>query len=173
MMNSPDWTRAIFLREPKERLLSAYLDKAVKHDYVKKRCRRQPRDFKDFVSLASTCNDPHWGPQTATIADKFWSKMNFIGRLSHKEKDMERLLRRVGLWEQFGANGWGEDGKSHIFASNALQSRATGSKGKLKKHYTPSLEKQVHAMFVLDTDRYDFFDDPSHKYHNMQEGFCR
>jgi hypothetical protein len=29
MMTSPDWTRAIFVREPKERFLSAFLDKAV------------------------------------------------------------------------------------------------------------------------------------------------
>ena len=29
MMTSPEWTRAIFIREPKERFLSAFLDKAV------------------------------------------------------------------------------------------------------------------------------------------------
>lgn len=27
MMNSPDWMRAIFVRNPHERMLSAYLDK--------------------------------------------------------------------------------------------------------------------------------------------------
>ena len=38
--NSPNWTRAIFVRDPKERLLSAYLDKAVGHNgnYVKRQC---------------------------------------------------------------------------------------------------------------------------------------
>ena len=29
MMTSPDWTRAIFVRDPKERFLSAFLDKAI------------------------------------------------------------------------------------------------------------------------------------------------
>ena len=29
IMQAEDWTRAIFVRDPKERFLSAYLDKAV------------------------------------------------------------------------------------------------------------------------------------------------
>lgn len=37
MMTSDDWTRAIFVREPKERLLSAYLDKVVNTKYFKRR----------------------------------------------------------------------------------------------------------------------------------------
>ena len=32
MMTSPDWTRAIFVRDPMERVLSAYLDKALTKD---------------------------------------------------------------------------------------------------------------------------------------------
>lgn len=40
MFNSTEWTRAIFVREPKERLLSAYLDKALGNHgkYVKSHC---------------------------------------------------------------------------------------------------------------------------------------
>jgi len=33
MMTSPEYTRAIFVREPKERLVSAYLDKGVTNSY--------------------------------------------------------------------------------------------------------------------------------------------
>jgi len=40
MMTSPDWTRAIFFRDPKERLLSSFLDKALSNHgyYLAARC---------------------------------------------------------------------------------------------------------------------------------------
>jgi len=40
MLTDPSWTRAIFVREPKERLLSAYLDKVVGNHsyYLRKHC---------------------------------------------------------------------------------------------------------------------------------------
>jgi hypothetical protein len=40
MLTSPNWTRAIFVRDPKNRILSAYLDKALHNhgDYVKRHC---------------------------------------------------------------------------------------------------------------------------------------
>jgi len=43
-MTSPDWTRAVFVRDPKERVLSAYMDKAlnfffdVNGKYIKNQC---------------------------------------------------------------------------------------------------------------------------------------
>ena len=44
MLTDPSWTRAIFLRNPKERLLSAYLDKAVKENgkYIRAHCCHDP-----------------------------------------------------------------------------------------------------------------------------------
>eukprot|EP00559_Dactyliosolen_fragilissimus_P004376 CAMPEP_0184872700 /NCGR_PEP_ID=MMETSP0580-20130426/41436_1 /TAXON_ID=1118495 /ORGANISM="Dactyliosolen fragilissimus" /LENGTH=421 /DNA_ID=CAMNT_0027375535 /DNA_START=471 /DNA_END=1736 /DNA_ORIENTATION=- len=38
IMTSPAWTRAVFVREPKERVLSAFLDKAVKEEYFARKC---------------------------------------------------------------------------------------------------------------------------------------
>lgn len=40
MMTSPEWTRAIFVRDPLERTLSAYMDKGLGHngDFVKGQC---------------------------------------------------------------------------------------------------------------------------------------
>jgi Sulfotransferase family len=45
MLTDPSWTRAIFVREPKERLLSAYLDKALHNGgkYVKVHCCDVPQ----------------------------------------------------------------------------------------------------------------------------------
>ena len=72
MMNDPTYTRAIFVRDPKERLLSAYLDKALTNDGVhikesccnraadKEACAKQFRPFAEFVQRAQQCGDPHW-----------------------------------------------------------------------------------------------------------------
>ena len=38
MMTSPEWTRAIFVREPIERTLSAYLDKGLRRTYMQYHC---------------------------------------------------------------------------------------------------------------------------------------
>jgi hypothetical protein len=42
MMNSPEWTKAVFLREPKERVLSAFLNKFVDDSsYFRNKCCRE------------------------------------------------------------------------------------------------------------------------------------
>ena len=38
LMTDPEWTRAIFVRDPKERLLSAYLDKGKNQHFIKSKC---------------------------------------------------------------------------------------------------------------------------------------
>ena len=58
---SSDWTRAIFVRDPMERLLSAYKDKALRDpDYVRRHCCRRPilrriqsRPYKDICKFLS------------------------------------------------------------------------------------------------------------------------
>ena len=77
MMTSPSWTRAAIVREPKERVLSAFLDKAVKEDYYvrkccesipdeedKEECKKNEKDFKSFLHFLKKypkkCFDVHW-----------------------------------------------------------------------------------------------------------------
>ncbi len=77
MMTSPTWTRAAIVREPKERVLSAFLDKAVKEHYYlrkccgkipneddKKKCSDNEEDFKSFITFVNKypkeCFDVHW-----------------------------------------------------------------------------------------------------------------
>jgi hypothetical protein len=51
MLTDPEWTRAIFVRDPKERFFSAYLDKAKKNDgkYVTHHC------CKNLVNKKQSC----------------------------------------------------------------------------------------------------------------------
>jgi hypothetical protein len=42
MMTSPAWTKAAIFREPKERMLSAFLDTANNGYYIKRCCKKPP-----------------------------------------------------------------------------------------------------------------------------------
>ena len=78
-----DWTRAVFLRNPKERVLSAFLDKALGESYNgyymrrccrevqdlkrKEQCTAGKKDFSSFLHEANCCMDTHWEPHARKI----------------------------------------------------------------------------------------------------------
>ena len=103
MMTSPVWTKAAIFREPKERVLSAFLDKAVKEDYyVRKCCKNLPTDklqqqcinneekFESFLYFVTEypdeCFDIHWEPQIAKIDAKWWPYIDVIGYIKTDKK---------------------------------------------------------------------------------------
>ena len=148
-MTSPNWTRVLFVRDPHVRILSAYLDKAVKRDDVKRRCGTTPSTFSDFLDLTSTCKDPHWQTQRSIIDEKWCPFINFIGHVETAEHDMQRLLRVLGLREKYGAHGWGSN-NSRVFAKHYMQSRATGSGDKILIYYTEDLWDRVSKVYSED-----------------------
>ena len=96
MMTSPDWTRAIFLRDPLERFVSAYLDKALgPDDYVQRHCcgkhstscrRRLKQSAEAAFPIMKQCNDIHWKPQNQRISHKYMQQVNFVGRMETMQK---------------------------------------------------------------------------------------
>jgi hypothetical protein len=70
MMTSPNWTRAIFVRDPKQRFLSAFLDKAIGNDgwHVLKQCCGSAVDCqngtgltrKNMHELLEVCHEDRW-----------------------------------------------------------------------------------------------------------------
>jgi len=123
--NDPEWTFAAILRNPADRLLSAYLDKLkvgpgsgsiAKHynfnksftfdvflQYLEK---ETPKDLncqdKDLTGL-NWCTDPHWRPQVYScgMSEKI-DRFDFIGNLDHIDQHSRALLEKVGLWESHG-----------------------------------------------------------------------
>jgi Sulfotransferase family len=65
MMTSNEWTRAIFVRDPKERFLSAYLDKVVQNPFFtnhvccphKMNCVSNQTSLQEFLELSQTCEN--------------------------------------------------------------------------------------------------------------------
>ena len=161
MMRSPEWTKAIFLRDPKERILSSFLDKVKKEPEVvwntccieKRDCVTKETTFGDFLQVAFECENEHWSPQFSRMEEKYWEYINFVGYMENIAEDSRRLLQKIGAWEQFGATGWGNDGSMAIFQSQAGslgRKHATMARERLKQYYTPTLEGKVEEFYKND-----------------------
>jgi hypothetical protein len=163
MMNDPTWTKALFIRDPKERLLSAYIDKATRDEGKglaeiccrDRSCLSEVQNFSDFVKFSiTTCKDnPHWLPQMERIDRKFLKQIQVVGHLETADLDAKRLLRRIGAWKEFGKTRWGGTGKifygkntvPHATSANALDSWS-----RLSRYYTPELEVLVENIYKED-----------------------
>jgi hypothetical protein len=112
MMTSPEWTKAAILREPKERVLSAFLDKAVNNNYyvtkcckklpdenMKKQCIDNGKKFDYFLHFVTEypkqCFDVHWEPQIAKIDSKWWPYIDVIGYQNNLLEDSRRILKML------------------------------------------------------------------------------
>jgi hypothetical protein len=113
LMTSPAWTKAAILREPKERVLSAFLDKAGNEDtrYVGRCCKKLPdknlekqcvdnrKKFGSFLHFVTEypkqCFDVHWEPQVAKIDSKWWPYIDVIGYQNNLHEDSKRILKML------------------------------------------------------------------------------
>jgi hypothetical protein len=136
IMNDPSWTKAVFFRNPFERLLSAYEDKIVNKAYTQKvfhigdlstpQSERPVLTFAEFVDRIAdnttnadcsnpnglgSCTDPHWKPQVMTCGlDRLLPNFDFIASFDHISEHTKILLDRVGIWEKHGRTF--DDGKT-------------------------------------------------------------
>ena len=147
MMTSPKWTKAAILREPKERVLSAFLDKAVKERpghsamggyYVtkccdkipdqkdKQKCKKNDQDFKSFLHFVTKypkeCHDVHWEAQLAKIDAKWWPYIDFIGYQNNLLEDAKTLLKSLKSTRDPvpGRSAWDRYGKTGWGDDNEL-----------------------------------------------------
>jgi hypothetical protein len=165
MLTSADWTRAMFVRDPKERILSAYLDKGVRRkngvSYVQNHCCAKlamcgpiaAESLEGFLQVVHNCWDPHWAPQSQRMEGRYWPYIDYIGHLEHAYDDTKRLLIQLGAWEEYGAWGWGLNGTEAIFASTSGINHETGASGHMSQHYTAEAEAMVEDMYA---DDYNF-----------------
>jgi hypothetical protein len=165
LMNSPHYTRAIFVRDPKEKFLSAFIDKAYRGmgGYAMRICGcRRPEErqadcrgrlqrFAGFVEETRTCYDSHWGPQSERMETKYLSTLDFVGHFDTIEEDTVRLLQQIGAYEEFGASGWGKYGNESIYHSTGTVTHASGKTASLlATHYTIALEEEIDERFAND-----------------------
>ena len=159
--NSPNWTRTAILRDPKDRLLSAYLDKEkashrtdmkIPSEFKEWCCFRVPRvasskvmtkdecfkhkfSFSEFIEIAKSCPNTHWYPQHKQVQN--WDYIDFPINFNDIANDTERMFKNVVN------NAWNKFGKT--FQNNSRHASDSGSK--FRKFYTPKLEKIVEEMY--------------------------
>ena len=164
MMNSPEYTRATFVRDPKDRFLAAFVDKVMSTDASVEywccpegeKCLADYQTLRGFVSLIQICDNQHWTPMSSWIGAKFVPALNFIGHLETAEVDAKALLEKIGAWESFGASGWGEHGNETMFATNDKQLTdrtapdSSGSWNLMSKLFTLRMESTVEIFYEAD-----------------------
>ena len=122
MFNSPDWTRAIFLRDPIERFLSAYLNKIAtkgskggllradcckdhhggnvsdggEDDPVAACAARMRRSPEEAFPIMRTCWNKHWAPQSTRISDKYLAKINFLDTWTEWKRTRKHCFDELG-----------------------------------------------------------------------------
>jgi hypothetical protein len=151
LLNDRGVTKAVFFRDPVERLLSCYLDKFVlQRSYsttILETKDGRTLSFEEFVRVVSAgredskenlgvgrmwgldqATNPHWREQWRFVGEGLLHQVDFIGRFEFAGAHMEELLRKLHLWEEFGASGWGHDGTSAIFMEHTVKGHSTGGK---------------------------------------------
>ncbi|CAM9338254.1 unnamed protein product, partial [Hapterophycus canaliculatus] len=93
-------------------------------------------------------SNPHWRPQLFFGLDKFLPYLDFIGDFKHVGAHSEAFLKRAGLWEEFGASGWGPSGEASFFQRTTVQGHATGSRDSKGQYYTPPLLASVREAYA-------------------------
>lgn len=161
MMTSPEWTRAIMVRDPKERFLSAFLDKSVSNDHrhiigrccTDESCVEDAQTLPGFLKLCASCDDDHWRPQHQRMEVKYWPYIDHVLHVETAANDARRLLTTIGAWDDYGQTGWGSDGDLSIFQSKDRSGagvHATFAQWQVWKWYTPESEIQVEQFYQCD-----------------------
>jgi len=95
--------------------------------------------------------NPHWKPQIySSNLFKFLPAFNFIGSFEHLAEHTKMLLESTGLWDEYGANGWGRLKNQAIYETNGVI-HATLATDKIRaKHTDPELERRIRRAYWAD-----------------------
>jgi hypothetical protein len=158
LMTSPEYTRAMFVRDPKVRLVSNYLE-YVRRDngeYILWPCcggdpgcvDRTLKEFPYFLDIIQECDEPYWRPQGRKMEPRYYELLNFTGNYVTLKEDSERLLKHIGAWDSYGSTGWGKGGTERVFYDAISLSRS-----EFQSFYPQQeIEKRAQKSFKMDYD---------------------
>lgn len=199
MLTSSTWTRAVFVREPKGRILSAFLDKFVNHfKFFKKKCcmdalannleaqqecierdaaYSDEENFSYFLRRALECPNPHWNTQASAIDFKWWQMITFVGYMENAAADAEKLLKSVTssrgttAWDDYASTGWGEDGTS-AFMTKRSTPHTTDSNIKARDYYSKCDEAFVEKYWAEEWEHDVYHFEKNHSLDNEDLSDC-
>ncbi len=173
MMTDPSWTKAIFVRNPKARLLSAFLDKVLSHPKIfeQRYCPKyvnngggtledclEHYDTFDFFLKNFTvyCGENvHWRSIYSRIDEQWWPYINYVANMEHLDDDAKHFLQSirstkdgVSAWDRIGKTGWSDNERScDNFGDGSFLER------KDKLHHTDASEK-MRSYYTPELERY-------------------
>ena len=189
MLKSKEWTKAIFVRNPKPRLLSAFLDRAIVHTYYFgnitclvyanqggdfDKCIENHQDFSFFLlNITTSLNkNVHWRSIYSRIDEKWWPFINYVGNMDNIAADTKDFLQSIkssktgmSAWDFMGKTGWGNDerdcnGGNSPFLGERDNHHQTNARQNMMAYYTPHLERFVE---------YHYADDFNNRYFHFEE----
>jgi hypothetical protein len=172
MIQSPEWTKAIFVKSPKDRFLSVYDQMNRNPKQVDQRCcphkagcSSSLRNMIGFLELAENCYSAHWNPISDRMEEKYWPYINFVGSIENAQADSQKLLEKIGAWEEIGKNGWGENGEEQIFAGD---DPAFDSAVASLSFYSPRIDQKIEEFYKADYES-QFLNFSSRKVHILDQ----
>lgn len=151
--------KAVFVRDPVTRLLSAYLDRCLeKQEWW--RCGAESEiSFSTLVSnlerlpeMPNTTVDVHFKNQSSFcgLSHLSYSKYNMVGKFETLGASSHAMLRHMGLWHHFGATGWGPHGNEPFPVKERPTGQAKETKSLVCVFYTPELLRRVWRIYQRD-----------------------
>ncbi|CAG2240588.1 unnamed protein product [Mytilus edulis] len=152
MIYNDSWTKEVFVREPRERMLSSYLDKGLNDGFIMHmvNCKRTVKTFSEFLELAKQCPNAHWESQVR--APKYFYMKMMIGKMADISTFKEKLLTKIGVWNET-VKCWLDSKDSE----NKSRSHAQNAGDKLLQYYNNTkLQDVIFEMFEDDYNVFNF-----------------
>jgi len=157
IMNDPSYRRAVFLRDPASRLLSAYLDKFV-NEKIGGVGLPGNITFQQMINYLEEMSTPeevrqydtHWRPQLVQCnLEKFLPLFDIIGSQENLSQHARILLKMSALWEKYGKRGW-PTAQDEFLPSKSRAAHYTGADNYVRSMYTQEMLLQVHEIYHED-----------------------
>ena len=171
VFNEPNSVRAVFVREPLSRFVSAFLDKCFGNECTDEHCYARPQDMLGKPISFSRIwrwmlrNEPaslngHWTLQSEHCQLRTRIKeYNWIGLMTKETfaHDSRCILERAGL-EGFDTTG---DGSGTPLFTPSPQGANKAEEDVLKKLFTPEAARSLIAHLHADYETFNFPHEPS------------
>ncbi|CAC5416926.1 CHST9 [Mytilus coruscus] len=143
------WTKAVFVREPRERILSSFLDKGLNKASMMQFCRRPAvKSFSEFLKLIKQCKEPHWSSQVRL--PRYFYKNTMIGKMPDIYTFTQKLLTKIGAW-----NDTIKDWLHSKEQWERSRHHATNAREKLFQYYNDTKTQDI--IFEMFADDYEVF----------------
>mmetsp|Transcript_102271 Transcript_102271/g.288939 ORF Transcript_102271/g.288939 Transcript_102271/m.288939 type:complete len:458 (-) Transcript_102271:220-1593(-) len=156
--------KAVIVRDPVTRLLSSYLDRCVDMHEWHRCSASSPISLDETVRRLETrrahgdIQDVHFRAQMDMCGLRYLH-YDLVGHMENFAEDSHAILEFAHLWDDFGKEGWGRNGKSAFgvqaqLTSNHKQEHKTEEL--VCKHYTPETLARVHKLYKTDFEAFGY-----------------